>query len=188
MSFNLQPTLETDQVKLIPLRQEDFEKLYYAAADPLIWLQHPNKNRFRKPVFTTFFEGAIASQGAFKIVDKKTNEVIGSTRFYEYDEKNKSVSIGYTFYTVTSWGKGINPEVKKIMIEYALKQVDKIHFHIGAKNKRSQVAIERIGAIKIAEQEMQYHGEDEHLGFIYEITRESWEEFLRKKEDPSVTS
>ena len=53
--MNLQPLLENEIVQLIPLRASDFEALYQVAADPLIWEQHPNKNRYQRTVFQNFF-------------------------------------------------------------------------------------------------------------------------------------
>jgi len=44
--MNLQPVLENDLVKLAPLQESDFEALYRVASDPLVWEQHPNKNRY----------------------------------------------------------------------------------------------------------------------------------------------
>jgi len=57
------------------------------------------------------------------------------------------------------------------MLSYALEQVAAVEFHIGAVNKRSQIAIGRLGAIKIDERPVTYHGEQESLNFIYRITR-----------------
>ena len=39
--MNLQPILENENVKLLPLQEDDFEVLYQVASDPLIWEQHP---------------------------------------------------------------------------------------------------------------------------------------------------
>lgn len=71
MSINIQPILENKHVILYPLQAKDFDEVYAVASDPEIWDQHPNKNRWQKEVFKNFFHGAIQSQGAFKIVDKK---------------------------------------------------------------------------------------------------------------------
>jgi N-acetyltransferase len=43
--FDLQPHLVGDLVELRPLREDDFDELYSAAGDPLIWAQHPVTNR-----------------------------------------------------------------------------------------------------------------------------------------------
>jgi len=60
-SFDLQPTLIGKAISLRPLRAEDFEALYAAASDPLIWEQHPEPLRYQRPVFEGFFASALAS-------------------------------------------------------------------------------------------------------------------------------
>ena len=65
MNFPIQPILENQKYQLIPLQQGDFESLYHVASDPEVWKQHPNKDRYRKDVFRTFFEGAMESGGGF---------------------------------------------------------------------------------------------------------------------------
>lgn len=53
---------------------------------------------------------------------------------------------------------------------------ESVHFHIGAVNIRSQKAIEKLGAVKIGEIEMEYYGEPEKLNFIYEMTKTRWQQ------------
>jgi N-acetyltransferase len=172
--FSLQPTLETDTLRLLPLQAADFAEVYAVAADPKVWAQHPNKDRWQEPVFRNFFEGAIKSQGAFKIVEKATNATLGSTRLYDYSAEDNSILIGYTFYGTQSWGKGINRAVKQLLLDYAFHFVDTVRFHIGAENIRSQIAIQRLGARKVAEQEVAYYGEPSKLNFVFEITKQGW--------------
>jgi RimJ/RimL family protein N-acetyltransferase len=171
--MNIQPVLETEKVALYPLQQADFEALYSVASDPEIWAQHPNKDRWKKDVFQNFFEGAMQSKGAFKI-DKASSEILGSSRFYDYDEQDSSILIGYTFYAVKCWGTGINHAVKSLMLDYAFQFVSKVYFHIGASNIRSQIAISRLGARKVVEQEVSYYGEAPKLNFVYEIKKADW--------------
>ena len=93
--FNSQPhNLKNELIKLIPLEEKDFEELYAVASDPLVWEQHPNKNRYQLAVFKNFFEGAILSKGAFLITDAKTNEAIGSSRFCNFNAEKKLIEIG----------------------------------------------------------------------------------------------
>lgn len=173
--MDLQPKdLKNDIVKLVPLQESDFEELYQCASNPEVWEQHPNKDRYKKDVFENFFKGAMESKGAFKIVEVLTDKVVGSTRFYDYNESAGVVLIGYTFYAKEYWGKGINPIVKKMMLNYAFQYVDAVHFHIGGDNIRSQIAIGRIGAHKVDEKLIEYYGETEKLNFIYEIKKEDW--------------
>mgnify|MGYP003607534207 CR=1 FL=1 len=173
--FDLQTNnLKNELIKLIPLQETDFEELYTVASDPLVWEQHPNKLRYQRDVFQNYFEGAMLSKGAFLIRDSKTNEVVGSSRFYDYTESENSVLIGYTFIGRKFWGNGYNKALKKMMLDYAFEHVNKVYFHIGAFNLRSQKAIEKIGAIKVDEFEVEYYGEDSKLNFVFLINKNQW--------------
>src|SRR5436305_6751870 len=46
VEFELQPTLRGDLLELRPLRPADFDALFDAASDPLIWEQHPESDRY----------------------------------------------------------------------------------------------------------------------------------------------
>lgn len=179
MNFDIQSPLETEKVALFPLFETDFNDLYEVAADPEIWEQHPNKDRWKKEVFKTFFDGAIKSKGAFKIIDKLSGKILGSTRFYDYNDQENSILIGYTFYSTQCWGKGVNSSVKTIMLDYIFQFVSRVYFHIGADNIRSQIAISRLGAKKITEQEVVYFGEQPKLNYVYEIYKNDW--FLNER-------
>lgn len=171
MTIALQPTLENERIVIQPLKESDFAALYTVASDPEIWQQHPNKDRWKKDVFRTFFEGAMQSGGAFKVVDKTTGMTIGSTRFYDYRPEDNSIFIGYTFYATAYWGKGINQQAKALMLDYIFQFVDQVNFHVGAANIRSQIAISRLGAVKVGQQEVTYFGETAKLNFVYAISK-----------------
>lgn len=174
MKFELQPTLENDLIKIVPLKADDFENLYAVASDPLIWEQHPNQDRYKREVFENFFKGAIESNGAFLVYDKKTGQIVGSSRYYELDEEQNSVAVGYTFIGRQFWGKGHNAALKKLMLDYAFQSVDKVILHIGATNFRSQKATEKLGAIKIVDLEVAYYGEPLKWNFVYQIDKQKW--------------
>lgn len=174
MNLNIQPTLENEKAVLRPLQEQDFEALYTVASDPKIWEQHPNKNRWKKDVFKVFFDGAMQSKGAFKILDKTNGSIIGCTRFYDFEEQESSILIGYTFYAKDCWGKGFNHSVKILMLNYIFQFVSSVYFHIGATNFRSQNAINRLGVTKIDEQEVTYFGEQPKLNYVYKLTKELW--------------
>lgn len=169
--FEKQPTIENEIVKIQPLKESDFETLYQIASDPLLWEQHPNKDRYKKDVFEVFFRGAMESEAAFLAISTLTGKAIGSSRYYELDEKKSSVAIGYTFLARSHWGGVFNPALKSLMLNHAFRFVDHVILHIGAFNIRSQKAIEKLGAKKIDEIEMEYYGEAKRLNFIYQIDK-----------------
>jgi RimJ/RimL family protein N-acetyltransferase len=174
MGINIQPTLENEKVILYPLQENDFNDLFAVAADPKIWEQHPNKNRYKIEVFKVFFDGALQSKGAFKIVEKNSGDVIGSSRFYDYNQEDNTILIGYTFFGLSYWGNGFNHTVKTLMLNYIFQFVSKVYFHIGANNVRSQISLGRLGTTKIGEQEVTYFGELPKLNFVYSISKEEW--------------
>ncbi|MDZ4794232.1 MAG: GNAT family N-acetyltransferase [Bacteroidota bacterium] len=175
-AINFQPTIQNSLVIARPLLETDFESLYTAAADPLIWEQHPNKNRYRLEDFTNYFKGGIESGGALLVQDAQTGEVIGCSRYSDYEGATGTVAIGYTFFVRSYWARGYNYALKKLMLDHIFNQVENVVFYIGAVNKRSQISIERLGAIKTGEKQMAYYGEPAKLDYVYTITKAQWQE------------
>ena len=169
-----QKELMNHKVLLTPLQVSDFENLYAVANDPFIWEQHPNKDRYQRPIFETFFQGALASKGAYLVLNVNDGVTIGCTRFYDYDEAESKVLIGYTFISRSCWGKGYNTAMKQLMLDHAFRVVDKVYLHVGCNNIRSQIAVERLGAIKTGELEVAYFGEEVRTNFEYIIEKKEF--------------
>jgi RimJ/RimL family protein N-acetyltransferase len=148
MSFDLQPNLNGELIELRPLRPEDWDDLFAVASDPLIWEQHPESDRYKEDVFKVFFRDALESGGALVIMDNKSQQIIGSTRFYDYAPEKSEIEIGWTFLARNYWGGRYNRELKQLMLAHAFKFVENVVLLVGQKNIRSQKATERIGGIK----------------------------------------
>lgn len=148
MSFDLQPTLRGELLSLRPLRAEDFQDLYTVASDPLIWEQHPARDRYREEIFREYFEEALASGGALIAVDSRDERVIGASRFHGYSTEKSEIEIGWTFLARTHWGGVYNGEMKRLMIGHAFHFVEHVIFLIGPRNFRSQRAVEKLGAVR----------------------------------------
>ena len=148
MAFDLQPNLKGRLVELRPLRPEDWHALFTVASDPLIWEQHPERDRYEKDVFQVFFREALESGGAFVVIDRSSQQIIGSTRFYGYDPEKSEIEIGWTFLARKYWGGRYNAEMKRLLLNHAFTFVQNVVFYVGEKNIRSQMAMEKIGAIR----------------------------------------
>ena len=148
MTFDLQPHLKGELIVVRPLTPDDWDKLFAIASDPLIWEQHPESDRYKEDVFKIFFEDALRSGGAFVIVDMKTQQIIGSTRFHGYDPEKSEIEIGWTFLARKYWGGRYNAEMKQLMLAHAFRFVENVVFFVGENNIRSQKATEKIGAVK----------------------------------------
>ena len=171
MSFDLQPNLRSDLIQLRPLRRDDWDDLFAIASDPLIWEQHPESDRYKEEVFRAFFKGALESGGAFVVIDTKTQQVIGSTRFHGYDPEKSEIEIGWTFLARKYWGGRYNAEMKQLMLTHAFKFVENVVFFIGENNIRSQKATEKIGAVKSGTAKRVYGNRPASLNVRYLIRK-----------------
>lgn len=149
MPFDLQPMLRGKLLELRPLRPGDFPELYAVASDPLIWEQHPSHDRYKEEVFGEFFREALASGGALVALDARDSKVIGSSRFYGYNQEHSEIEIGWTFLARSHWGGRYNGEMKQLMLQHAFQFVDQVVFLVGPQNVRSQRALEKVGAVRV---------------------------------------
>ena len=174
MPFELQPRLENQRIRLQALQAADFEALYAAASDPLIWEQHPNRERYRREVFENYFKGAMESGGALLIRDSQSDVILGSSRYYDWDDGRRSIAIGYTFIARSHWGGGYNRSLKTLMLDHAFQFVERVVFHVGTNNMRSRMAMQKLGATLTGEAAISYYGEPSNLNVIYEMQHAEW--------------
>ena len=167
MAFDFQPILKGKLLELRPLRAEDFPDLYAVASDPLIWEQHPARDRYKEEAFKQFFREALESGGALMAIDSKDGRIIGSSRFHGYDEEKSEVEIGWTFLARSHWGGVYNGEMKQLMLRHAFRFVDHAIFVVGPRNLRSQKAVEKIGGVRVGLR-MDANGQD---NFVFSLGR-----------------
>ena len=174
-SPNLQPTLEGPRITVRPIRAEDWQGLFAAASDPLVWEQHPAKDRYQEIAFRTFFDDAIACGSAFTFVDRENNKLIGSSRYNGFDAELGEIEIGWTFLARDYWGGSFNKEIKKLMLEHAYTFVDNVVFWVGDTNWRSQKAVEKIGGIKRDEMYSRFHGDVEFPYVVFDLKKAKYQ-------------
>ena len=168
--FELQPHLIGDALGLRPLRPEDWEGLFLAASDPMIWEQHPARDRYKEEIFKAFFQEALDSGGALVAIDRKTQRIIGSSRYFGYEPENSEIEIGWTFLDRSYWGGKYNGEMKRLMLGHAFQSVDSVVFLVGPENVRSRRALEKIGAVLAGRRTRDLQGNAvEHV--VYQIKK-----------------
>ncbi|WP_236018426.1 GNAT family N-acetyltransferase [Alicyclobacillus suci] len=84
----------------------------------------------------------------FVVFDKKTNQIVGMTRLEEVFLENRSVEIGWTWYSAKVWRTRINTEAKFLLLSYCFDVLNlvRVQFRIDSRNERSRKAVLRIGA------------------------------------------
>ena len=145
--MDIKNKLENKNFILKLLNKNDFNLLYKIGRNEKIWEQHPENDRWKKEKFSIFLKNGYENKFGFLLIfHKDKKKIIGSTRFYSYDKLDKAIRIGFTFILPEYWGTSINFQIKKMMLDYAFKYLDKVYFDIGVNNFRSRKAVEKLGA------------------------------------------
>jgi N-acetyltransferase len=169
--FDPHPRLVGGLIEVRPLSPDDWESLFAVASDPLIWEQHPARDRYREDVFREFFREALETGSAFVVIDRKTGKIIGSSRYFGFDPQESVVEIGWTFLARAFWGGEYNRELKRLMLDHAFKFVERVVFVIGVTNFRSQKALEKIGGVRVGRRDKPDAQGNIVENFVYEIPR-----------------
>ncbi|GEM74479.1 GNAT family N-acetyltransferase [Vibrio sagamiensis] len=144
--------LESEDFKLIPMQREHASKLISAASDGQLWdlwfTSVPNKDSIQSYIDIALEQKLYGTGLPFVVIDKRTECIVGSTRFCSADLKNKRVEIGYTWYSKQYQRSSCNTTCKKLMLEYAFEQLGAIAVELRTNwhNHPSRAAIARLGA------------------------------------------
>lgn len=104
----------------------------------------------KETVFRRWFNATLASEGALAVIDRRDNRVIGTSRFDHYDPVRNEIEIGWTVLARSHWGGVYNGEMKRLMLLYAFQFVETVMFTVHSLNLRSQRAVEKLGAVRVA--------------------------------------
>lgn len=142
--------LEGSYVVLEPLQHKHIEDLQEAVIDGESWkLWFANvPSPSQMPIYVN---QAIhrAQQGdiAYAVRSKLSNTIVGTTRYYNVDEKNQRALIGYTWYCASARRTVINTECKYLLLQALFENYNAIavEFRIHHLNQSSRAAVERLG-------------------------------------------
>jgi len=132
-------------LRLEPLAEKHREPLKRAcAADSDIWRIYPVS--MMGDAFDPGFDAMCATVNRVPFAIVLNGETIGMTSYF-VDAANRVVEIGGSFITPRLRGSGVNPVVKRMMLERAFSQgFIRVEFRIDTRNHRSLRAVERLGA------------------------------------------
>ncbi|MEO0341751.1 MAG: GNAT family N-acetyltransferase [Bacteroidota bacterium] len=172
--MNLQPILENSLLLVRPMDEQDFDALFQVASDPLIWHQHPAKERCEPEGFKKFFAQGLDSGGAFTVIEKSSDQVIGSSRFNPCPGDDQYIEIGWTFFGRKYWGGPYNRSKKALMIDYALEYKNGVLFHVAKENIRSQKAVLKLGAQGLEGQGVEHLFKRPAENYSYLLNKADW--------------
>lgn len=161
---------------LQPLKNE-----HYTALAAIV-LKHPEQYQLttlghNKEQFNHWFEKAL-SDNALVIIEKTTDKIIGSSRYYETNSDLGQTKIGYTWLSPESIGTGINTEIKYLMLSEVFERQAfiRVGFDIDSANSRSRRAVEKLGATLEGELRLHRRRSDGSIGHTccYSIVEAEW--------------
>lgn len=120
--------LQTDDILLRPLETGDFENFARLTGDKQMWIYFTNdlsdKIELEKWINEALLQKENKIRLPFAIIDKKTENILGSTSFGNISYRDKRVEIGWTWLGENYRGKGVNEKVKYLMLRYCFENQD----------------------------------------------------------------
>ncbi|GAA6170020.1 GNAT family N-acetyltransferase [Sessilibacter corallicola] len=151
MKWIKESPIEGELVILEPITPEHIEGLTEAVKDGELWklwyANVPTPNQMHEYVKEAT-ESSASGDIAYVVRMKESGNIVGTTRYYSVDSKNKRAMIGYTWYSDSVRRTRVNTECKLLLLQEIFETYNAIavefrtHFH----NTASRKAIERLGA------------------------------------------
>lgn len=96
--------------------------------------------QFQQYITKALDKEADGGQQAFVVRATADKAIIGMTRFYFIEPKDKRLAIGYTWYIPAVWGGPHNKGCKLLLLQYAFETLgfNRVEFHVAHQNIRSQ--------------------------------------------------
>ncbi|MFT4173835.1 MAG: GNAT family protein [Rhodocyclaceae bacterium] len=146
------PTLAGPRIRLRPLQRDDAAQLVAAASDGQLW-RLPFTVVPSADTVDEYIEQAIAGRDAGTVLPFATEDiasgcVIGSTRFWKIDRRNRKLEIGSTWLAAAWQRTYANTEAKFLMLAYAFETLGCVRVQLTTDeiNHASRAAILRLGA------------------------------------------
>ncbi|MBC7400589.1 MAG: GNAT family N-acetyltransferase [Mucilaginibacter sp.] len=182
-SVLLRPLLPADLEYLLPFAINEPDTWYYSAKNPA------GEDGMREYIAEAQVNRAAGKEYPFIVYDKTTGRYAGSTRFYDIQDDNRSVQLGYTWYGKDFRGTGLNKHCKFLLLQFVFETMgfERLEFRADASNERSIAAMKSIGCTVegiLRNHMFLYHGE-RRSSIILSILKDEWfgsvKEMLSKK-------
>ncbi len=148
-------TLTGRLVRLEPLTEDHIADLAKVGLESEIW-RYMRYGKIETRTQMAEWVGELLqlqTQGSdlpFAVIDQASGAAVGSTRYLNIDQLDRSVEIGGTWYGLDYQGTLVNTECKYLLLKHAFEELGcvRVWFKTDLRNQRSQHAIERLGAVK----------------------------------------
>ncbi len=141
-------------IRMVPMEAAHQNELMALLVNPQIWEYTWRKITSAAQV-TGLLDTALANQAMgtelpFVMIEQSTGRIAGTSRIMHLDHTHRNAEIGCTWISPKFWRTAVNTESKALLLQYCFESLGliRVNFTVVGDNKRSQKAVERIGAIK----------------------------------------
>lgn len=173
--------LDGTLIQLEPIAIQHREPLSLAADYEQIWQYMPQKAT--KNLFDSWFNACLdkvrtGEQITYVVRCKISQKIVGATAYYAIQLENKSLALGYSWYTPNHWGSKVNPEAKLLMLTQAFERwdINRVELGTDSRNSRSYHAIKKLGATEegLLRQHMILQDKEITDTIVFSILRCEW--------------
>ena len=140
--------LQNDRIILRPLEREDLSPLLELTQDPALWTYFTHDLSTLAGLEAWAAGHFAGDRLQFMVVDKGSQQYLGSTGFGNYFPRDQRIEIGWTWLGRAAQGTGTNREMKSLMLDYAFKELGmlRVEFKTDVLNLPARKALLRLGA------------------------------------------
>jgi ribosomal-protein-alanine N-acetyltransferase len=178
--MKVQPvTLEGTHVRLEPLAERHAEGLA-AAAGPEFFPYHVPPDELSPDGFRRQIREFAAKSDMlpFATLVRVGERVVGMTSYLDIAEEHRRLEIGSTWIGRPWQGTAVNPECKLLLMAHAFETLGalRVQLKTDARNRQSQRAIEKLGAVREGVLRKHMVLPDGHVRdtVMYSVTHEEW--------------
>lgn len=181
--FQKEYILEDSIVQLRPLQSNDIDTLvHFSEHQPELWkysiIGADGRENMEKYIDVALKGRLNKTEYPFVVIDKRTNSIAGSTRFYDIQLHNQSLQLGYTWYGKEFQGTGLNKHCKFLLLKFAFEEMGmkRVEFRANAQNERSINAMKSIGCTVegILRNNVMEHNGKRRSSIILSILEDEW--------------
>ncbi|CAN5495172.1 GNAT family protein [soil metagenome] len=186
--FSQDYILENEVVLLRPLKAEDIPNLLpMSINEPEIWkyslVQASGEGNLNAYVKMAMDARADKKEYPFIVFDKRSNQYVGSTRFYDIQLNQHTLQLGYTWYSKIAQGTGLNANCKFLLLQFAFEQMNmlRVEFRADNNNLRSIAAMQGIGCTTegVLRQNVIKMDGGRRDSIVLSILKEEWESSVK---------
>ena len=145
-------TLPGNHIRLEPMRPTHASALLDAGRAAEVWEWMPSR-AVDPPTMLDWLKKAMQAESLgreypFVVILVPSGRLVGSTRYLDVNEDDRTVEIGWTWYAPDTWGGVVNPEAKYLLMRHAFEDWGAIRVALKTdiRNLHSQAAIKKLGA------------------------------------------